>query len=147
VKRDHDERGPNLETKGVTLSETRGSFEVFARAEWIGMDLLVTVWGGVAHIGALGVAAPRPSLRDPMEVSATSSVFTFPGHKEDIPAKMLSEALSAGLNRKTVVVAGIHWDNAQPEDLRLIMEACETLKDRILEALRPLTRNQIKPEK
>ncbi len=121
--------------KGITFSETRGGFEVIARAELLGEDLLVTLWGGVAHTGAVAMAAPRPSLRDPKAVSSTSSVFTFPGHKEDVPAKMLSEALSAGLNRRTVVVAGIHWDNASPDDLRLILEACEALKDRILQAL------------
>jgi gallate decarboxylase subunit D len=129
-------RGSGPEMKGVTFSEKRGDFEVFARAEWMGADLLVTLWGGVAHIGALGMAAPRPSLRDPKVVSATSSIFTFPGHKEDVPAKMLSETLSAGLNKKTVVVAGIHWDNARPGDLQLIVEACEALRDRILETLR-----------
>jgi gallate decarboxylase subunit D len=123
------------EIEGVTLSEKRGRFEIFARAEWMGSDLLVTLWGGVAHIGALGMAAPRPSLRDPKAVSATSSVFTFPGHKEDVPAKVLSEALSSRLNTKVVVDAGIHWDNAQPDELRLIMEACVALKDQVLATL------------
>jgi len=123
------------EIEGVTLSEKRGRFEIFARLDSMGEDVLVALWGGVAHIGAVGMAQPRPSLRDASVVSATSSVFTFIGHKEDVPAKMFSEALSAGLNRKTVVVAGIHWDNAQPEELRLIMEACVALKDRILATL------------
>ncbi len=122
---------------GITLSEKRGDFEVFARAEWLGGDVLVTLWGGAAHIGAVAMAAPRPSLLDQGRVSATSSVFTFPGHKEDIPAKMVSEALSAGLNRKVVVVAGVHWDNARPDDLRLIMEACQALHERILREMSP----------
>ena len=74
---------------------------------------------------------PRASLRDPNERSATSSVLTFPGHKEDVAVKLVSEALSGRLNRNVVVVAGIHWDGLQPDEIRQLMEACEALKDRI----------------
>jgi hypothetical protein len=97
----------------------------------MGPDLLVTLWGGAVHIGALGMAVPRASLRDPNERSATSSVFTFPGHKEDVTVKLVSEGLSGRLNRKVVVVAGIHWDRLQPDEIRQLMEACEALRDRI----------------
>ncbi len=125
---------------GFTLSERKGRFELFARVDALGPDLLVTLWGGVAHIGALGMAVPRPSLRDPETRSATSSVFTFPGHKEDVTVKLVSEALSGRLNRKVVVVAGIHWDRLQPEEIRQLMDVCEALKDRIaLEAEKHMT--------
>ncbi len=113
--------------RGVTFSEKRGQFEIFARAESVGDDVLVVLWGGIAHIGAVGIAQPRPSLRDSSVMSATSSVFTFLGHKEDVPAKAVSEALAARLNKKVVVVAGIHWDNALPGEIAMISEACEAL--------------------
>ena len=77
------------------------------------------------------MAAPRPSLRHPRRTSATSSVFTFPGHKEDVTVKMISEMLSATLGRKAVVVAGIHWDDLQVEDIGLISDACKALGGRI----------------
>lgn len=125
--------------KTLTISEKKGGFEVFARAQFMGPDVLVILWGGAAHIGALGMAAPRPSLRDPAAVSATSSVFTFPGHKEDVLAKSLSEALAAQLNRKVVVVAGIHWDNARPEEIGSIVAACDALKERLIEELTALS--------
>ena len=121
------EPGVNL----ATLSEKRGRFEVFARIDLMGPDLLVTLWGGAPHIGALAMAVPRPSLRDPGERSATASVFTFPGHKEDAVAKLLSEGLSGRLDRHVVVVAGIHWDGLQPGEINRIMEACEALSGRI----------------
>jgi hypothetical protein len=119
----------------VTFSEKRGRFEIFARAESVGDDVLVVIWGGIAHIGAIGIAQPRPSLRDSSVMSATSSVFTFLGHKEDVPAKAMSEALAARLNKKVVVVAGIHWDNALPEEIGMISEACEALVERIASKL------------
>jgi hypothetical protein len=127
-----DEEGkPTAKLPGFTLAERKGRFELFARVDALGPDLLVTLWGGAAHVGALGMAVPRASLRDPNERSATSSVFTFPGHKEDVTVKLVSEALSGRLNRKVVVVAGIHWDRLQPDEIRQLMEAYEALSDRI----------------
>jgi len=126
---------PDRAMKGVTFSEKRGPFEVYARAESMGEDVLVVLWGGVAHIGAIGMAQPRPSLRDSSVKSATSSVFTFVGHKEDVPAKAMSEGLAARLNKKVVVVAGIHWDNALPEEIGMISEACGALLERIASKL------------
>jgi hypothetical protein len=122
---------PPAKLPGFTLTERKGRFELFARVDAMGPDLLVTLWGGAVHIGALGMAVPRASLRDPNERSATSSVFTFPGHKEDVTVKLVSEGLSGRLNRKVVVVAGIHWDKLQPDEIRQLMEACEALRDRI----------------
>ena len=119
----------------VTFSEKRGPFEIFARAESVGNDVLVVLWGGIAHIGAIGIAQPRPSLRDSSVMSATSSVLTFLGHKEDVPAKAMSEALAARLDKKVVVVAGIHWDNALPEEIGMISEACKALVERIASKL------------
>ncbi|HUJ69073.1 MAG TPA: hypothetical protein VLW86_06095 [Syntrophorhabdales bacterium] len=130
------ENGRQRLKESLTLSEKRGDFEVFAQAQWMGEDLLVELWGGVAHIGAVAAAQPRPSLRDSQVTSATSSVFTFLGHKEDAPAKALSEALSSRLKKKVVVVAGIHWDNARPEDLQQIMGACEALTEALVERLK-----------
>jgi hypothetical protein len=121
--------------KTFTISEGKAGFEIFGRVEIMGPDVLVILWGGAAHIGAIGMAAPRPSLRDPGAISATSSVFTFSGHKEDDLAKSMSESLSARLNKKTVVVAGIHWDNAGSDDIAAIMAACDALKERIIEML------------
>src|SRR4030042_3968039 len=92
------------------ISEKRGGFEIYAQVSMMGDDLLVVLSGGKIHIGAIAMAQPRPSLNDPKKISATSSVFTYVGHKEDILIKSISEELSSHMNRKVVVVAGIHWD-------------------------------------
>ncbi len=131
MHREGEEGKPTAKLPGFTLKERKGRFELFARVDVMGPDLLVTLWGGAAHVGALGMAVPRASLRDPNERSATSSVFTFPGHKEDVAVKLVSEALSSRLNRKVVVVAGIHWDRLRPDEIGHLMEVCEALMNRI----------------
>ena len=94
----------------LVIEEKRGRFKIFAEIKQLGKDILVIVYGGAVHIGAVGMAQPRASLRDPEKVSATSSAFTYVGHKEDAVVKTMSEEIAKRLNKKVVVVAGMHWD-------------------------------------
>ena len=50
-------------------------FPVEALFQRIGNEILLSIWGGEAHIGAVAMAQPRPSLSDPEKVSSTVSVF------------------------------------------------------------------------
>lgn len=68
----------------------------------------VQIYGGQPHLGAVAVAYPRSSLRDPNQVSSTSSVLTRLGHKDDFIARPASELLAKALNEPVVVVAGVH---------------------------------------
>ncbi|HAR94791.1 MAG TPA: hypothetical protein DCR97_02340 [Deltaproteobacteria bacterium] len=121
------------------VSASNGKFEISAEVLEMGDDCLVAVWGGTRpHIGAVGMAQVRPSLRDPKKSSATSSVFTFVGHKEDGAAKMMAEELSRQLKRNTVVAAGIHWDNLSDEDIAAISRLCQDILGKILEKVPPL---------
>jgi hypothetical protein len=99
-------------------SAKTGRFLIEALVQEIGDDLLVSMWGGTRpHIGAVGIAVPRPSLEDARRSSATSSNFTFTGHKEDRLVKEASELMAARLGRNVVVTAGIHWDALVAKDL------------------------------
>ena len=118
----------------LIISEKKDDFEVFAQVNLIGDDLLVVLWGGTRpHIGAIGMAQPRPSLKDSRTISATSSAFTFLGHKEDVVAKAMSEELAKRLNRNVVVVAGMHWEELQDEGIEEVIGICQRLKERIIE--------------
>jgi len=118
--------------KRFDLSSQGGRYQIHASAVLIGEDLLVAIWGGTRpHIGAVAVALPRPSLADPQITSATSSVFTLLGHKEDEIVKMVSERLSARLGKNVVVTAGIHWDNLPEEGIEEIVSHCRELADEI----------------
>jgi hypothetical protein len=102
----------------------------------IGRDVLVAVWGGEKpHIGAVAVAQPRPSLKDPKVTSATASVFSYVGHKEDDLAKAAAEILAAALNTHVVVTAGIHWDNLTQAGIQKVIAHSQILVDLILERI------------
>ena len=116
--------------KRFDLSSQGGRYQIHATAMLIGDDLLVAIWGGIKpHIGAVAVALPRPSLADPQVTSSTSSVFTLLGHKQDEVVKMVSEHLSARLEKKVVVTAGIHWDDLPEEAIEEIVHNCRELAD------------------
>ncbi len=98
----------------------------------VGEDLLVSIWGGTwPHIGAVGVAEPRPSLQDSRRWSATSSNFTFTGHKEDRLVKEVSEVIAARLRKNVVVTAGIHWDALKPRELVIVQDLARQLAYKI----------------
>jgi len=119
-----------------TIETDTGAYDLTASVRWIGPDLLVAIWGGEKpHIGAVAMAQPRPSLRDPQVTSSTASVFSYVGHKEDELAKAISEILSATLKTKVIVTAGIHWDNLPEEGIQRVIKNSEILVEIILEKI------------
>jgi hypothetical protein len=119
-----------------TLATTTGAFDIQAAVRVIGGDLLVAIWGGERpHIGAVAVAQPRPSLRDPGRTSASTSVFCFLGHKEDALAREAAERIAARLKAPAVVTAGIHWDNLDAEGIRAVQANSVRLVEMIIARL------------
>jgi gallate decarboxylase subunit D len=128
--------GESYSVSSFTLSVRQGRFKVVAAVHEIGPDILVAVWGGNRpHIGAIGMAQTRQSLRDEEQTAATSSVFTLLGHKEDLIVKPLSEEITRRFGRNSVVVAGIHWDNLTDDEIRTAEKLCQRLSVKILERL------------
>jgi hypothetical protein len=117
-----------------TLKTDTGAYDLTASVRWIGPDLLVAIWGGEKpHIGAVAVAQPRPSLKDPEVTSATASVICNVGHKEDELVKAASEILASVLKTQVVVAAGIHWDNLDDEGIQTIIKNSKILVEMIME--------------
>jgi len=135
-----------MDTNGMITkrcSAKAGRFRIDALVQSLGDDLLVSVWGGTRpHIGAVGIAVPRPSLADPRRTSATSSNYTFLGHKEDVVAKQVSETISAALGRNVVVTAGLHWDGLAPRELEVIADLIRRLAQKIIEQQQPALRTR-----
>jgi len=122
------------EVQSFEVTAGEGKFQVLAKVFELGPDCLVILWGGTRpHVGAVGMAQVRASLRDPAQLSATSSVFTFVGHKEDLVAKMMAEELARRLGRNTVVAAGIHWDGLNDNEIKTITMLCQTIKEQVIE--------------
>ena len=117
-----------------TIKTEEDAYNLSASVRLIGEDVLVAIWGGEKpHIGAVAVAQPRPSLRDPDVTSSSASVICMVGHKEDELAKAAAEILSAALETPVVVTAGIHWDNLAPEGIQHVVRNSEILVDMILQ--------------
>ena len=122
--------------KRWTAKVSRGRLTIHASIQKMGQDILVSVWGGThPHIGAVAMAVPRPSLKDPQKVSATSSNFTFVGHKEDLLTKKISEKIASQLKTNVVVTAGVHWDKLPPNKIETVEKLTDTLTDLILKKL------------
>jgi hypothetical protein len=115
---------------------SKGRLRLFARVQEVGGDILVALWGGNRpHIGAVGIAVPRPSLENPKKWSATSSTLTFLGHKEDTLVKKISEKLASHLKRNVVMTAGIHWDTITPREIKTAGTLADRLSDQIIKRL------------
>ena len=123
-----------MTTADFIIKTNEGEYDLEAGVRFIGQDLLVAIWGGEKpHIGAVSVAQPRPSLKDPGATSATASVICLLGHKEDELAKAASEVLAAALKTQVVVTAGIHWDNMDGQGIKKVVRNSEILVDLILD--------------
>ena len=118
--------------KRKTFSCGSPPYKVEAQVTLIGSDLLVVLYGGSKpHIGSVAVALPRPSLRDKKQMSSTSSVYNFLGHKDYVIAQRVAELLSSRLNKNVVVVAGIHIDRISKKGIAKVIENCDKLAQKI----------------
>jgi hypothetical protein len=123
--------------KRFFVEASRGRFRIQGFVQEVGQDLLISIWGGTrSHIGAVGIAIPRPSLKNPKKWSATSSNFTFIGHKEDTLVKKISEKLASQLGRNVVVTAGVHWDQITFNEIKTIQNLTQKLSDQIIKKLK-----------
>ena len=87
----------------------------------MGNDLCIVIAGGeVPHLGAVAVAQARPSLQDSSKWSASTSVITMLGHKEDVIARSVAHTLAAKFNKNVAVCCGIHVDDITCDELDFI---------------------------
>ena len=123
--------------KRYTIEISKGRFKIHTLVQEIGQDFLVSIWGGTRpHIGAIGMAIPRPSLKDPKKWSATSSNFTFVGHKENALVKTISEKLASRLRKNVVVTAGVHWEDMTSGEIRSVENLLQKMSGQILKRLK-----------
>ena len=99
----------------------------------IGNDLVVMVCGGEKpHVGAVAVSIHRPSLKNPELTSATTSVFTLVGHKEDELAKVMAQKIASTLRKNVILTAGIHIDDISDEGIKIIETNCRILLESLI---------------
>ena len=115
----------------LTVTRGEGRFAVTARMERCGSDLLLLVTGGeTPHVGASALAQYEPA-RD----SATVSSLCAYGHRDDAVAIRFAKAASAAGKCSAAAVAGIHVDDAGPEELKKLMANCDACLAELLERI------------
>ncbi len=97
----------------------------------MGDDCLVSLRGGdKAHIGSVAMAVPRPSLTG-VGRSATVSTLNRTGHKDDFLANPIAHEVAARMDCVVVCSAGVHVDDATPEQIKAIQAAVPEVIQRI----------------
>lgn len=89
--------------------------------------------GEKPHVGTVVLSQPRRSLTKDGSLSYTTSVLNILGHMDDSLARPMAEKLCSLLNCNVVVTAGVHIDNATPEEISKLLEMAKKLTDKILD--------------
>ncbi len=107
----------------IEVQKKSDGLNVILQAAAMGRDWSVVITGGeIPHLGAVALGVPRPSLKDPGRISATVSVLTLTGHKEDEIARPAALFLASSLKAPVVVSCGIHNDRIEPGAIRRFAE-------------------------
>ena len=115
----------------IKVTAGEGKFSIEARALRCGDDWCVAVCGGeTPHVGAVSLGQYEPE-RD----SATVSTITVHTHRDDTVASHFAKLIAAARKATVTVTAGIHVDNAGPEELAQLMKNCEICQQKLLQAM------------
>jgi hypothetical protein len=110
------------------LTKNAGSAELQIEATLLGRDMLITLVGGDAHVGAVALAGSNQRSDAP--------VLAVPGHRDDVIAKEAALRISKEFNCNCVVIVGIHVSNASRDQINEIVNASLLLVDELIEALK-----------
>lgn len=110
------------------FKQGQGPTRVVGEARLLGQDMVVHLYGGTApHIGAIAIGLCHPNLKDATENSATVSVYTMVGHKDDLLARAAAYRIAKALKKTVVVVAGFHLDNITGEQIEQVVQNSDLL--------------------
>lgn len=113
---------PSRNNREFLLRTEAGAYDLQALVRIIGEDILIAVWGGDRpHIGATALAQTQPGIANPDQMSATVSVFCFPGHREDALARPIAREIARMTNSNVVVTAGAHWDHLDSKGIEQVL--------------------------
>ena len=111
-----------------------GKTKVCLEAKLLGQDLVVMLTAGRVHVGAVALAVP---CRENAEgVTASCSVLTAPGHRDNIPAERAAMALCKVLHSPVSVTAGLHLDGASKEEITAMVENSDQAVQNLIDVLR-----------
>ncbi|MDR2771645.1 MAG: hypothetical protein LBB57_06375 [Clostridiales Family XIII bacterium] len=121
----------------VSLSEGENHFRIETLILGAGNDIQIYIGGGgTPHIGSVAICLPRESRDGSGRPSCTTSVYNVLGHKDDALSVLFAEAFCRKFACAVVASAGVHMDNARPEDLKEILAISGRLLKKAIEKWR-----------
>ena len=119
------------------VEKTQGRVAIRMEAVGMGADYCLVITGGDRpHLGAVALSTARPSLADPGKISASTSVLTLVGHKEDEVARKIAHQFASHLNCQVVVACGVHLDNISRDELAMMERMLAELAGELLKKLK-----------
>lgn len=116
-----------------SCSKGEGKYRILGMLSLTLDGIVVQLLGGdLPHVGTVIMSQPRPSMVDIKKTSVTTSVLNLLHHKDDIVTKPVAEKFARELNQVTVVVAGIHVDNAKKQDIEILSDNVVKVADDLL---------------
>lgn len=114
----------------IVLSEQILGYPITVTAAPAGADWNVTVLGGCApHVGSV-------SLAEYCEGAVTLRTLLRETHKDQIVGDKFARALAEQAKCTVCVSCGIHYDNANPQQLQQIVAATEELLIKLCEQIK-----------
>lgn len=118
----------------ITINKKYNDLKISLIVVKMGEDFNVSILGGdKPHIGAVALAIPRSSLANSEEVSATASLLTVIGHKEDEVVLPVAKKIAKSLNSIVVVSCGIHKDDITISEIKIVMKLVNEAVDEFIE--------------
>ena len=99
-------------------------------AYYMGKELVVCLFNGNAHLGAIAVGE-----YDPVSGRASTSVITRTGHKDDAVAAEAAHTIAKATRNAVCVMAGIHIDNVTPQEIQQVVENCREIITNLVNVL------------
>lgn len=107
-------------------------YMVSAKVICCGSDLSVTITGGdTPHVGAVALGCFPPEGFGVEGRGATVSVVCALDHRDDVVARDVAKKLATVFKCNVSITVGVHLDDATPEEIRLLVRACDELCDQI----------------
>ena len=99
-------------------------------AYYMGKELVVCLFNGNAHLGAIAVGE-----YDPVSGRASTSVITRTGHKDDAVAAEAAHTIAKATKKAACVMAGIHIDNVTAQEIQQVVENCREVVGKLVNVL------------
>jgi gallate decarboxylase subunit D len=121
---------PSGERMDFALTQGHGRSQVSLQAFYMGPDLVVRLFNGGSHLGAVAVGEYHNEYK-----RASVSVLTRFGHKDNVIAYKAAHLISHSTQKPVCVIAGVHVDDITADEINQIVENTDRLVQELIARL------------